>query len=53
MKGKILDSADNTLSRMTESTANTAGIRDETQITDFPNPLSVHSTLAMNINLAK
>jgi hypothetical protein len=53
IKGKILDSADNTLSRITESLANTASISDETQSTHFPNPLPVHSTLAMNTNLAK
>jgi hypothetical protein len=53
MMGKISDSADDTLSGMKESSANRASVWEETQSTDFPNPLPVHSTLAMNINLAK
>ena len=53
MNGTISESADNTPSKITESSASTASIWDEIQSTDFPNPSPVHPTLATTINLAK
>jgi hypothetical protein len=53
MKGKISDSADDTLSRITESSANTASISDETKARISQIHLPVHPTLAMNMKWAK